>query len=137
MREQINGIDESNDLQNQFTAYLITAVRRRKIQYFRSKTRHYNLFELTLELQEVNESDPKEPDMTLGLPLLDQLENVKLCLSLANAKERELYILLGKALENRPFTEIAAELGIGYNTVASIYYRMLNRLIKELGGDEL
>ena len=137
MREHINETGESNDLQNQFTAYLITAVRRRKIQYFRSKSRQYKLYELTLELQEQYEDDPEEPDMTLGLPLLDQLENVKLRQSLANAKERELYIFLAKALENRSFTEIAAELCIGYNTAASIYYRMINRLIKELGGGDV
>ena len=92
---------------------------------------------VTLELQEINETDPVEPDMTAGLPLLDQLENVKLRQSLASAKERELYIFLAKALENRSFTEIAAELCIGYNTAASIYYRMINRLIKELGGGDV
>jgi RNA polymerase sigma factor (sigma-70 family) len=137
MREHNNGAGESNDLQNRFTAYLITAVRRRKIQYFRSKSRQYKLYEMTLELQEQTEDDPEEPDMTAGLPLLDQLENVRLRQSLENAKERELYIFLAKALEGRSFAEIAAELGIGYNTTASIYYRMINRLIRELRGEDV
>ena len=137
MREHNNGTGESNDLQNQFTAYLLTAVRRKKVQYFRSKARQYKLYEISLELQEQYETDPEEPDMTAGLPLLEQIENIQLRRSLEKAKERELYIFLAKALEGRSFTEIAAELGIGYNTAASIYYRMINRLIKELGGENV
>lgn len=131
MREGNNGTGESNILQNQFTAYLVTAIHRRKIQYIRSKA-NTRQFELTLEIPEPS----SEPDMTLGLPLLEQLENARLRQALLRAKEREQAIFLAKALEDRSFTEIAVELGIGYNTAVSIYYRLINRLKKELGGGD-
>jgi DNA-directed RNA polymerase specialized sigma24 family protein len=77
-----------------------------------------------------------ESDMILSLPLLEQIENMKLRMSLKRAKERDLYIFLAKVLEGHSLTEIAAELGISYNTTASIYYRMIDRLKKELGGEK-
>jgi len=138
MREYDSGTDESSNLQNRFTAYLVTAVGRRKAQYRRSKAQqYYRQIEIAIVIQDDHETFQAEPDMTTGLPLLDQLENAKLRQSLANAKDRELYIFLAKALEGRSFPEIAAKLDIGHNTVASIYYRMITRLIKELGGEDV
>lgn len=139
MRTHDNGTDESNNLHNQFTAYLVTAIRRKKIQYVRAKkqTQYYRQLEIPIETQGDTLTLQTEPDMTTGLPLLDQLENMKLRQSLKSAKERELYVFLSKALEGRSLAEIAVELGIGYNTVASVYYRMINRLIKELGGEDV
>jgi len=132
-----NEADESNILHRQFTVYLATAVRRTKIQYLRSK---YKLqrYEIPLEIED---SYPladfqAEPDIILSLPLLDQLENIKLQRALEQAKKRDLYIFLAKVLEGRSFVEIAAELGIEYNTATAAYYRMLNRLRKELGGED-
>jgi DNA-directed RNA polymerase specialized sigma24 family protein len=136
MREQNNSNDESNNLQNQFTAYLITAVRRRKIQYLRSKNNYNNFSDLNFEKQEQYTPNSIEVDMLADLPLLEQLENLKLRQSLKNAKERELHIFLAKAVEGRSFASISAELGIGYKTTASIYYRLISRLVKELGGED-
>jgi len=132
-----NGADESNILHRQFTVYLATAVRRTKIQYLRAK---YKLQQYEISL-EIEDSYPladiqAEPDMLLSLPLTDQLENIKLQRALEQAKKRDLYIFLSKVLESRSFVEIAAELDIEYNTVAAAYYRMLNRLRKELGGED-
>jgi RNA polymerase sigma factor (sigma-70 family) len=135
MRERNDGTGESNILQNRFTAYLLTAVRRRKIQYLRSKTRKQH-YEPALELRDDSMSVPTDPDLMRGLPLLEQLENIRLRQSLERARDRELYIFFAKALDGRPLAEIAAELGIGYNTVASIYYRLRERLKAELGGDD-
>jgi len=77
-----------------------------------------------------------EPDMHDNLPLLEQLENMKLREAMEQTKERDLHIFLLKALEGRSLAEIAAKLGIGYNTAASVYYRMIERLKKELGGEK-
>jgi RNA polymerase sigma factor (sigma-70 family) len=133
MWERNDGINESNILQNQFTAYLITAIRRKKIQYIRLK-KQMRQNEISLETQENFISLSNESDMVHNLPLLEQLENVNLQQFLKKAKKRDLYIFLAKALEGRSFVEIAAELRIEYNTVASVYYRMIDRLKKELGG---
>jgi len=132
-----NGADESNILHRQFTVYLATAVRRTKIQYLRSK---YKLqrYEIPLEIEDTQTLPifQSEPDIILSLPLLDQLGNIKLQRALEQAKKRDLYIFLAKVLEGRSFVEIAAELGIEYNTATAAYYRMLNRLRKELGGED-
>jgi len=132
-----NGADESNILHRQFTVYLATAVRRTKIQYLRSK---YKLqrYEIPLEIEDSYPlaDNQAEPDIILSLPLTDQLENIKLQRALEQAKKRDLYIFLAKVLEGRSFVEIAAELGIEYNTATAAYYRMLNRLRKELGGED-
>ena len=130
-----NGADESNILHRQFTVYLATAVRRTKIQYLRSKYR-LQQYEIPIEIEDTQTEFQVEPDMILSLPLADQLENIKLQRALEQAKKRDLYIFLAKVLESRSFVEIAAELGIEYNTVAAAYYRMLNRLRKELGGED-
>ncbi|MCL2775254.1 MAG: sigma-70 family RNA polymerase sigma factor, partial [Oscillospiraceae bacterium] len=135
MWERNDGISESHILQNQFTAYLVTAIRRRKIQYMRSKIQIHQC-EISLEIQEHLMSLLTEPDMHDNLPLLEQLENMKLREAMEQTKERDLHIFLLKALEGRSLAEIAAKLGIGYNTAASVYYRMIERLKKELGGEK-
>ena len=130
-----NEADESNILHRQFTVYLATAVRRTKIQYLRSKYR-LQRYEIPLEIEDTLAEFQAEPDMILSLPLTDQLENIKLQRALEQTKKRDLYIFLAKVLEGRSFVEIAAELGIEYNTATAAYYRMLNRLRKELGGED-
>jgi len=135
MWERNDGTNDSNILQNQFTAYLVTAIRRRKIQYMRSKIK-IQQYELSLEIQEHLMSSLTESDMDINLTLFEQFENIKLRECLEQTKERDLHIFLAKALEGRSLAEIATELGIGYNTVASVYYRMIERLKKELGGEK-
>jgi len=130
-----NGADESNILHRQFTVYLATAVRRTKIQHLRSKYK-IQRYEIPFEIEDTLKEFQAEPDMILSLPLVDQLENIKLQRALEQAKKRDLYIFLSKVLEGRSFVEIAAELGIEYNTATAAYYRMLNRLRKELGGED-
>jgi RNA polymerase sigma factor (sigma-70 family) len=134
MWELNDGISESNILQNQFTAYLGTAIRRRKTQYLRNKARlHY--YETSLELQDYDKDIATSADMMAGLPMIEQIENIRLQQALARTKQRDLYILLSKALEDRSLAEIAAELGLNYNTVAASYYRTLQRIKDGLGGD--
>jgi len=134
MRERNDGTGESNILQNQFTAYLLTAIRRRKVQYLRSKIR-LQQSEMSLEIQEPLKGFVTEPDMTLTLPVIEQIEDVKLQSALKLAQKRNLHIFLAKTLEDRSLAEIAGELGIGYNTVAAVYYRMIQKIKKEMEGE--
>ena len=135
MWERNDGKSESNILQNQFTAYLLTAVRRCRIQYLRGKARHYQ-YELSLELDDYRMPMETEPDLLYGLPVIAQLQDRRLQNALEQLKERDLYILFARVLEGRSFVELAEELGIGYKAVTAIYYRMVVKIKKELGGEE-
>lgn len=75
-------------------------------------------------------------DMTLGLSLLEQLESGQLRYALEQLKEREIRILTMKVLDERSFQEIADETGLGYKTISSIYYRLIQKLRDELGGEK-
>ncbi len=135
MWERNDGKGESNILQNQFTVYLNRAIDRKIRQYENSQIR-LQQYEIPLEMQDHSKIFLTEPDMILDLPLIDQLGNIKLQQLLKQAKKRDLYIFLAKTLEDRSFVEIADKLSISYNTVTSVYYRMVQRLKKELGGED-
>ncbi|WP_444643174.1 sigma-70 family RNA polymerase sigma factor [Caproiciproducens sp. R1] len=133
MKRYNNGIGESNVLQNQFTAYLVTAVHRKKIQYLRAKFRRLSN-EMPLDNQEIREELQPEQDIISQSPLLEQLENKELHQALEQLKKRDFRILIMKISDERSFEEIANETGIGYKTVTSIYYRLIRKLRDELGG---
>lgn len=135
MWERNDGKSESNILQNQFTAYLLTAVRRSRIQYLRIKARQYQ-YELALDLGDHRREFQTDPDMLDRLPVIAQLEDHRLQSALKQAKDRDLYILFSRVLEDRSFVDLAEELGIGYKAVTTIYYRMVAKIKKELGGEE-
>ncbi len=134
MNEYNDGISEANILQNQFTAYLMTAVHRRKLQYLQDNARKQK-YELPLDsFQELEGSDLNR-DMANRLPVIQQFENVKLHKALSGARERELKILYMKVLEDKSFVEIAEEIGIGYNAVKASYYRLIEKIKAQLGGE--
>jgi RNA polymerase sigma factor (sigma-70 family) len=117
MWERNNG-DENNALQNQFTAYLMTAVRNRKITYLRRLSR-LRQYEQPLELQDtLRETAAEDVDFMLELTLYEQLESMCLHHALKQIKKREQYIFFAKALDERPFAELAEELGMSYGAVA-------------------
>lgn len=126
-----NGIGESNILQNQFTAYLATAVLRRKIQYLQVKSKQQK-HEIYLDNQEQRKEFRYIQDMMQHLSLLDQIESCELRRALECLKDREIHILMMKVLDERSFQEIADETGLGYKTISSIYYRLIKKLRDEL-----
>jgi len=131
MQYRNDGIGESNILQNQFTAYLTSALRRAKLQFLRSKEKQKQ-YEISSELQEYLSEFQSNPDMLVSLPLLEQIENDILQQALQKLKERDRYILFAKIFDERTFEELSSELGIGYKGIAAIYYRMLAKIRKEL-----
>ncbi len=135
MLEYNDGIGESNVLQNQFTAYLVIAVSRKKHRYQQSRKKR-QISELSLDLQDHLPELQYVPDMLEAFPLLARLENIRLQQILERQKERDLYILFAKVFGECSFVEIAAELGMDYKAVTSAYYRMIARLKKELRGDD-
>ena len=131
MQYRNDGIGESNILQNQFTAYLTSALRRAKLQFLRLKEKQKQ-YEISSELQEYLSEFQSNPDMLVSLPLLEQIENDILQQALQKLKERDRYILFAKIFDERTFEELSSELGIGYKGITAIYYRMLAKIRKEL-----
>ena len=120
MQYRNDGSREEYQIQNQFTAYLQVALKRRKNACLSQRHRqqqpisaeaweneYFRRMELLMEYRAVLEA-------------LDQLQ------------KRERYILLARILEERSFTELAQELQIGYKGAAAIYYRALSRIREKL-----
>jgi len=135
MWQRNDGKSEANILQNQFTKYLMTAIRRRKAAYFTHRGT-VERYEFPVDFQEVWPEFCTDPDMLDRLPLQMQLENTALKLALEQMKGRERYIFLAKVLDERSFEELAEELGMGYKGVAAAYYRALEKIRKEMRGEE-
>lgn len=136
MRKRNDGTDEVNAVQNRFTAYLVKAVQRQKYQYLKKLFQHQEQ-ESIVDPMENPELWPEEVDMLTGLPPLAQIENQRLLYALVSLTERERYILLAHILDERNFTALAGELGLGYKGTAAIYYRAVQKVRRSMGGGEV
>ena len=135
MEAHNNGVGELNILQNEFTAYLVTAIRRQKWRYLKNKE-SLQVYEKPFKPNEFSPELQYEPDFLETMPILTRLEDSKLRNLLKKQKERNRYIFFAKILDECSFIEIAAELKMDYKAVTSIYYRMIAKFKKELRGDE-
>lgn len=131
MWQRNNGQGEANILQNQFTAFLMTAVRWQKIDYLRNRTKREthevpaNFDHAVIQTRETG----AEKTVSLEQPVL---ESIALAQALSQISDRERYVFFARALEGRSFDELALELGVGYKGAAAIYYRTIRKLKKEL-----
>ena len=127
MHYRNDGSDEINAVQNQFTAYLTTAIRNARTQYIRNKVRRLQI-ELTIDEIEY-----------LGIPAENQMEKLTdaedLLAALQIIRKKERYVLIARVIDEKGFEEIAKELGMTYKGAAAIYYRTLEKLKRMLGGD--
>ena len=102
-------IDEA--LQNRFTGYLQSAVRRQRAAYI-DKLNHLKYF-VNADLSNVEDiSYDLEDEVLKSFPLHLQIQNEKLFLSIAELTEREQYVFSHRALEELSMEEMAAELGM-------------------------
>ena len=120
--------------QNQFTAYLLAAIRNYKRTYLK-KHADTMLMEQSLERYTEASELSGETDLFSGLPLAQQLENGRLLAALQHLSERERYIFLSKVLDEKSLSEIARTLGITYGAAAMSYHRTVNRLRNAVGGE--
>lgn len=115
--------------QNEFTAYLQTAISRSKARYLRRKEK--------IGSKELCSSDFMKGSI---LPLMgdaaffsddhdmsDQFEG-QLFKSITQLSEREQQVLRLKVFGGLTFDEIARRLGMGPNTAKTVYYRALKKL---------
>lgn len=119
---------EDNRVQNWFTAYLMTALQRRKAAYLKAQARLAR-HEASIDLNAFCLDDTGVSDQEDVL-----LERVALVQALERIGERDRYILLARSLEGQDFESWAVELGLSYKGVTTAYYRALRRLKEALGG---
>lgn len=134
MRQKHIAHQDTSDLQNRFTAYLLTAVQRKKTAYLRRKWRQEE-YEILTDFQDSPTLKFVVPDMLENLPLQMQLEDIELLRILEQLSKRDRYILLTKILEDRSLGDLAAELGMRYSSVASAYERAIQKIRKGKGED--
>ena len=131
MWQRNNGKSETEIIQNQFTAYLTTAVQRRRHDYIQQQDRRLQMESLTEDFPFMPECSI-ERDMFLGLPVLMQLEDSALLCALKELSERERYIFLTRALDGKGFEVLAEETGMGYKGVSAVYYRTVQKIKRKI-----
>lgn len=132
MWQRNNGKSEAEILQNRFTSYLATAVRRRRNDYIQQTGRRQQMEELTEGTLFEAECGTEE-DMFSGLPLFMQLEDNALLHALKEVDGRERYIFLARVLDGKSFEMLAEETGLSYKGVATAYYRAVRRIKRKMG----
>ena len=133
MWQQKNGSESSKELQYHFTGYLQKAIRRSKAAY-QKKSRYLAFHEIPADIGDMRILDEMAPDMLETLPLLMRLDDADLVRALEHLEERELRILLARVLEEQAFEKIAQGLGLRYKGASVAYYRVVQKLRKELRG---
>ncbi len=130
MYKRNDGSGVVNTLQNQFTAYLTKSVRNARSQYIRNRAR-LNEKERPMEDEACFLLIVKEP---VEISALSETE--ELLAALKSIKDRERRVFLARVLDEKPFEEIAAELGMSYKGAAAVYYRTIAKLRKRLEEEE-
>ncbi len=131
MWQKNNGRNEAEILQNQFTAYLVQAVQRRRNEYIRQWLRREQMEE-AVEAFPLDMEYGTMDDMFSGLPLFMQLENNALYHALKKLNEQERYLFFSHVLDEKSFSVLAAEMHVSYKGVAERYYRIIRKIKKKL-----
>lgn len=131
MRQKNKGNSETEIIQNQFTAYLATAVQRRRNDYIQQMNRRQQMESSADDFPFMPECSIKQ-DMLLGLPVLMQIEDNILLQALKELNERERYIFLERTLEGKSLETLAQEMGLGYKGVAAVYYRTVQKIKRKM-----
>ena len=103
------------DLQNRFTAYFLVALRRKKRDYLRKRSRidaHESLTDF-LNIQYAGSPVDEIPYVE------SQIGSDALMLFLAQLTAKERYILFQRVLYGSEYDELAADLNLRYNGVAT------------------
>lgn len=131
MRLRNEGQSETEILQNRFTAYVATAVRRQRKAYIQ-KLSEKQAFESYTEFELPELTYNSEEQIFAELPLLMQLENDALLHALKGLTEQERHIFLARVLDGKDFEALAAEYGMQYKGITTAYYRTVKKIKKRL-----
>ena len=126
-RNRNNGVTEHEILQNEFTAFITISLDRERIRFLKKESRRRSrTFDMDDKMLDMI---PEETDFVTQISDADAL-----AYALKQIDERERYVFLARALEEKSFEEIADKLGLKYKGVAAIYYRTTAKLRNILGG---
>ena len=120
-------------LQNQFTAYLLNSVKRRRAHYIEQAVRDLQAKELMDDSLVVNDFDI-DNEAFRDDPVYMRLQNEKLYAALFQLTEREQYVFFNRVLNEKSYKELGAELGLSDKGVAAVYYRTVQRIRKLMRG---
>ena len=132
--ERNTGLEEDEVLQNSFTAYLLSAVQRRKALYIDAQMKKQRVSSL-IEETVMDSAFDLDAEALQTIPLYMRLQNEKLYASLSQLTERERYVFFNRALDEKSLDALAAELGLSYKGVAAIYYRTIKKIRKKMKGE--
>lgn len=128
------GQEPDEILQNKFTAYVATAVQRKKAAYIDSAMKSLQASLLIEETVTDNTFD-LEAEALKEVPLFMKLQNEKLFAALSELTERERYVFFNRALDEMSLEELACKLELSYKGVAAVYYRTVQKIKKKMKGE--
>lgn len=135
MRFWNDGKDEASMVQNRFTKYLVVAVHRKKSAVLQGRRKIRDSESFTDDWDAIPGIAVEEDYAQQVSSSLD-FENAALTRALAQLKERERYIFFAHILDEKGFSDLAAELGMGYKGIAAAYYWAIEKIKKEMRGEE-
>ena len=130
------GQDNDDILQNKFTAYLLSAVKRRRALYIDNALRNQKLTEM-IEATVTDDAFEFNSEFSLDAPLYMRIQNEKLYQALFELSERERYVFFNRVLEEKSLDELAEELGLSYKGAAAVYYRTVERIRNKMRGGKI
>jgi len=135
MRFWNDGKGEANMVQNQFTKYLVISVHRKKSAILQGRRKIRDSENFTDDWDALPEIAVEEDYAQQVSSPLD-FEDAALSRALTQLKERDRYIFFARVLDEKGFYDLAAELGMGYKGVAAAYYRAIEKIKREMRGEE-
>ena len=130
------GQNEDDVLQNKFTAYLLSAVKRRRALYIETAMRDVKINE-AIEGTVADDAFEYDMDYYMDAPVYMKIQNEKLYQALFELSERERYVFFNRVLEEKSMDELAVELGLSYKGVAAVYYRTIQRIRNKMRGGKV
>ena len=122
MASRNDGTSKEDICQNQFTAYVVLAVKRKRHAYIKKKIRDKE--KQTKTEKELSKLGIEGDEVWIGL----EIQNEELVDAMQQLKPKEHVIVVGYVLKRKSFREIAQEMKLTERTVASLYYRSIKKL---------
>lgn len=137
-----DGKSESNVIQNHFTAYLVSAIRRRKRDLIHKRSRIQDN-EFSADIQDYLLGTAFEPEAPESIqqfsakdyPKID-FESTSLEQELRSLSELDRFVFLAHVLDERDFNDLAGELELSCSAVTARYYRIVKKIKRALEGGE-